>query len=186
MPESQREVDLNGYITIERNPISRVGVFPYLGRNISDECEPDQVYNVYRPAEELADPEAMASFEMIPLVDDHTMLGKGFTPAEEKGVHGYTGEKLVFEDGILYAPLKIVSEFMKRLVAAGKRQLSLGYRVGQWKKKGSFNGFQYDFIQRKLRGNHIALVDEGRMGPQSLCSIMVSPVTVSTSKLGTC
>ncbi len=33
------------------------------------------------------------------------------------------------------------------------------------KKKGSFNGKMYDFIQRGIRGNHIALVDEARMGP---------------------
>lgn len=139
--ESQQEVDLNGYITIEKNPISRVGVFPYLGKNISDDCEPEQVYNVLRPAEELSDPEAIASFEMIPLINDHVMLGRGFTPPEEKGVQGTTGEKLTFEDGILYAPLKIFSETLKRLIASGKKQLSLGYRVGEWeKKKGSSMG----------------------------------------------
>ena len=33
------------------------------------------------------------------------------------------------------------------------------------KKKGIFNGVPYDFVQRKLRGNHVALVDKGRMGP---------------------
>jgi len=163
---SQQLRDENGFITVERNPISRVGVFPYYGRNISEECEPDRIYNVLRPAEELADPEAMKSFELIPLVDDHTMLGGSFTPAEEKGVQGTTGERLAFEDGILYAPLKIFSETLKRLIAKGKKELSLGYRVGQWEKKsGIFNGQAYEFIQRQLRGNHIALVDQGRMGP---------------------
>lgn len=33
------------------------------------------------------------------------------------------------------------------------------------KKKGIFNGVPYDFVQRKLRGNHVALVEHGRMGP---------------------
>lgn len=130
-----REIDQNGFITIEKNPISRVGVFPYLGKNISEECEPEKIYNVYRPPEELADPEAMKSFELVPLVNDHTMLGTGFTPTEEKGAHGTTGEKLAFEGGILYAPLKIFSETLKRLIEAGKKELSLGYRVREWEKK---------------------------------------------------
>ena len=130
-----QERDQNGYITIERNPISRVGVFPYLGKNISTECEPEKIYSVYRPAEELADPEAMKSFELVPLINDHVMLGAGFTPAEEKGIQGTTGEKLVFEDGVLYAPLKIFSETLKNLIASGKKALSLGYRVKEWEKK---------------------------------------------------
>lgn len=163
---SQREIDVNGYITIEKNPISRVGVFPYLGKSISSELEPERIYNVYRPAEELGDPEAMASFRMVPLINDHVMLGAEFTPPEEKGVQGVTGEDVVFEGGILYAPLKIFSETLKRIIQGGKKALSLGYRVAQWEKKsGEFNGIPYDFIQRGIRGNHIALVDEARMGP---------------------
>lgn len=157
---------MNGYITIEKNPISRVGVFPYLGKSIASDLEPEKVYFVYRPAEELADPEAMASFRMVPLINDHTMLGAGFTPPEDKGVEGVTGEDIVFEDNILFAPLKIFSEALKRLINSGKKALSLGYRVGEWERKaGTFNGQAYEFIQRKIRGNHIALVDEGRMGP---------------------
>lgn len=132
---SQQLRDENGFITIERNPISRVGVFPYLGKNISDECEPDRIYNVYRPAEELADPEAMKSFELVPFINDHTMLGAQFTPAEEKGVQGTTGENLEFEDGVLYAPIKIFSEALKKLIDSGKKALSLGYRVREWEKK---------------------------------------------------
>lgn len=132
---SSREVDESGYITIEENPISRVGVFPYLGKNISTECEPDKIYNVLRPPEELGDPETMKSFGMIPLINDHVMLGEGHTPAEEKGVHGTTGQRLSFKDGILYAPLRIFSTVLKSLIDSGKKELSLGYRVGEWEKK---------------------------------------------------
>ncbi len=132
---SAREIDESGFITIEENPISRVGVFPYLGKNISSECDPDKVYNVLRPPEELGDPEAMESFAMIPMINDHVMLGEGHTPAEEKGVHGTTGQRLTFRDGILYAPLRIFSTVLKALIDSGKRELSLGYRVGEWEKK---------------------------------------------------
>ena len=52
----------------------------------------------------------------------------GLTPAEEKGVHGTTGESVVFEDGVLYATLKIFSETLARMIESGRTALSLGYR----------------------------------------------------------
>ena len=76
--ETARVEDINGYITIEKNPISRSGVFQYLGRSIGAP-EPDKIYNVYRPAEEFT-PETIDSFKLLPIVDDHTMLGP-----QEKG-----------------------------------------------------------------------------------------------------
>lgn len=162
---SMREIDHNGFVTVDRNPISREGVFPYMGSNLPG-ADPDKIYQVYRPAEELTHPEALKSFRLIPLIDDHVMLGEGFnTAAEEKGVHGTTGEDVVFENGILYAPLKIFSDTLKRLIEQGKKALSIGYRCVFEKSSGVFQGQAYDYIQRGIRGNHIALVHEGRSGP---------------------
>jgi 8-oxo-dGTP pyrophosphatase MutT (NUDIX family) len=161
--ESAREEDINNYITIKKNPISRAGVFQYLGRSIGAP-EPDKIYNVYRPAEEFT-PETLESFKLIPIVDDHTMLGpqeSGLMPAEEKGVHGTTGEQVVFEDNILYAPLRIFSETLSKMIESGRTALSLGYRCIYEKASGIFNGQTYDYIQRNLRGNHLALVDAAR------------------------
>ena len=126
--------------------------------------EPEKIYNVYRPAEEFT-PETLESFKLIPIVNDHTMLGpqeRGFVPAEEKGVHGTTGEDVVFEDGVLYAPLRIFSETLSRMIESGKTALSLGYRCVYEKASGIFDGQMYDYIQRNLRGNHLALVDAAR------------------------
>ena len=55
---------------------------------------------------------------------------------------------------------------MKNAIEEEKRELSLGYScVYEW-TPGVFEGQPYDAIQRKLRGNHLALVREGRMGPE--------------------
>ncbi len=164
---SNREIDANGFIHIKKNPISKVGVFPYLGKNIDAACEPNKIYWVYRPAEELCKPETIESFKNIPFIDDHTMIGKGATPAERKGVDGNTGGDVVQEGDFLYADLHIYSDTLKRKMDGGKKELSMGYRVGRYEKaNGTFNGQPYDFIQRDLRGNHIALVQEGRMGKE--------------------
>ena len=48
-----KKVDHNDYWYIKDNPLSKVGVFPYLGRQISEDLEHDKIYQVLRPEEEL-------------------------------------------------------------------------------------------------------------------------------------
>lgn len=166
---SKRETDTNGWIEIKDNPISRTGVFPYMGVQLGKEFDADKIYQVYRPAEELNHPECLESFKLLPWVDDHTMLGpegSNLTPAEEKGVQGVTGQEIYFRDGTLYANLKLFSNALADLIERGKKQLSAGYRCFYEKVSGVFEGQPYDAIQRKIRGNHLALVMEGRMGPE--------------------
>lgn len=157
-----KHVDYNQFWLIKDNPITKAGVFPYLGKQISPELEPDKIYQVYRPAEEIR--KAADTFKLVPLVDNHTMIGKDFTPAEEKGVHGVLGEEIKEKDGVLYADVKIFSESLKNLIQNGKKELSLGYFCEYDLTPGEYHGVHYDAVQRGLRGNHIALVDNGRMG----------------------
>lgn len=162
---SNRINDNNGFFEVKNNPISKVGVFPYSGRAIGGD-EPDKIYQVYRPAEELGSAECIESFRLVPLIDDHTMLGDGATPAEDKGVHGVTGEDVTFDGETLFSNLKIFSSALANLIEGGKRELSCGYRCEYEFASGEYNGVKYDAIQRNIRGNHLALVDDGRMGKE--------------------
>lgn len=165
---SARVGDLNGWYEVKRNPISRVGVFDYLGSSLPGAPDPGRVYRVYRPAEELADPEFLDSLRLLPFIDEHEMLGPedaGYTPPEDRGVHGVIGEAVEFDGQFVRGNLKIFSDALARAIDNGKRELSLGYRcVYDW-VAGEFEGVKYDAVQRKLRGNHLALVGAGRMGP---------------------
>lgn len=162
--------DSNGWYEVKDNPISRVGVFDYLGQSCGG-SDPGHIYKVLRPAEELSDPECAASFRLLPWTDDHAFLGReedGLTPAEQKGVHGVIGEQVRFDPAtqMLLANIKVWSKSLADAIEAGKRELSAGYRcVYDW-TPGVWNGQPYDSVQRRIRGNHLALVDEGRMGPE--------------------
>ena len=163
------EKDYNGYVFVNKRPISKVGVFEYLGSSIGAE-DPDRIYKVYRPADELSNKETLDSFKLVPLIDDHEMLGTDATPAENKGVQGTTGEDIYFENDTLYGNLKVYSDVLNNLIENGKKDLSLGYKCKYKFETGSFNGQVYDAIQTELRGNHIALVENGRMGKEvSVC-----------------
>lgn len=157
-----KQVDHNQFWLIKDNPITKAGVFPYFGRQISPSLEPDKIYQVYRPAGEIK--KAADTFKLVPLVDDHTMLGPDFTPAEQKGVHGVLGEDIKEKNGTLYADVKIFSEQLKKEIQDGKKELSLGYFCRYDLTPGQYNGMHYDAVQKDLKGNHIALVDNGRMG----------------------
>jgi len=164
---SARKFDQNGFMEIKDNPLSKVGVFPYLGKSIGLEgLEPDKVYNVYRPEEELSSPETIESFKLLPWIDEHTMLGGDYTPAEKKGVEGVTGEDIYFKDGYLKGNIRLFSEKLTGLIKSGKRELSCGYRCVYELLSGTYNGEAYDVVQRQIRGNHLALVDNGRMGKE--------------------
>ncbi|AZY49685.1 hypothetical protein C0J09_11445 [Bordetella avium] len=161
---SNRQTDINGFLLVRDNPITKVGVFPYLGREIGA-SDPDRIYQVYRPQEELEKPETIASANLVPWIDEHEFLGKDGTPAEKKGVQGTTGETARFEYPYLRNSIKVYSEFMKDLIDRGKVELSPSYRCRYEFTEGTFDGKRYHAIQRDLRFNHLATVKEGRTGP---------------------
>lgn len=162
---SKRTFDENGWYEVRDNPISKSGVFQYLGRNISPELEPDRIYNVWRPEEELNNPDTINSFKLVPWIPFHEMLGKDFTPAEDVGVQGTTGEQVYFKDGTLLGNIKVYGEKLANLIEDGVKELSLGFRC-MWEITSGIapSGEAYDVIQRKIRGNHLASVPDGRMG----------------------
>ena len=168
--KSARIIDDNGWINVEGNPISKVGVFDYLGSEIPGAPDPNKVYQVYRPAEELSKPETLESFKLIPFINNHTWLGAEGADPGDVGVDGIVGEKVYFDYPYLKANLRVFSDEMKQTLEeaklSGKAQLSPAYKYDVEHAPGVFEGQPYQYVQRNLRcGNHLARVDEGRTGP---------------------
>ena len=173
---SHRTVDTNGFYEIVDNPISKTGVFDYLGSSIKSYYLPDgekrpispedfgHLFKVFRSEDELSSQNTIDSFKLLPWFDEHEMVGKKGIPAEEKGIEGVIGEKVYFKDDTLFANLKILSEDLKIKINQGKKQLSIGYEDKKVYDPGVYKGQAYDFISKNLVGNHIALVDVGRCG----------------------
>lgn len=170
--QSRRQLDINGWPEIRDNPISKAGVFQYSGRSIGDPAlDPNRLYSVYRPAEELNNPETLASFRLLPFTNDHPtdMLGvdDDAPKIDGKPMEGVIGERVWFDEatGMLRANLKLFTERINRAIEAGKRDVSAGFRCIYEKAAGVYNGQPYEYIQRNIRGNHASLVTEGRAGP---------------------
>ena len=163
-------VDDNGFWEYKETLLTREGVFQYSGKQIDQGgrfgLNPNKLYNVYRPANEVCSEDFINSLQNLPLVNDHTMIGEDFTPAEKKGVDGVMYDVHVDEkqNGVVRGSIKVFSEKMKSDIKSGKRELSLGYKCSYRREMGMFGGEPYDFVQFGLVANHIALVDAARMG----------------------
>lgn len=149
-----------GFLICRNVPIARIGVQDYRGREIG--METDEVIQVNRPEEEVFSAAAMASFEGKPVTDDHPseMVTPDNVALYEKGhaqnVRRGTGE---FAD-YLIADLHIHDAELINAIKSGKRQISCGYEC-EYVETDS--GIQ----QTKIRGNHVAVVDEGRAGAKA-------------------
>ena len=165
-------IDRDGTWRFMGNPITKECVRPYLGKNIDPDgsmgLEPDKIYNVYRPWSELSKQEALETFNGKPFRNEHEMVGtvEGITSTDDTQVGGSIYNARPAEDGshTIVADLTIFSKDIQDLIASGKKELSLGYFCDYRRQDGVFDGQHYDFVQCDIEGNHIALVERGRMG----------------------
>ena len=165
---TQREVDANGFLLVKACPISSFGIFTYGAGQIGLPGDPNRLVKVYRPESAVADPAAIESFRNVPFINDHEMLS-GFqgddeaTAPEDYGVSGVLTSNVYYEAPWMRGDLKIFARDVQADLASGKKDLSLGYSSDFELKPGVFDGEAYEAIQTNLRGNHIALVKDGRV-----------------------
>lgn len=167
--ESVRCVDENGFMHVEISNISKAVVNPYYGKEIPNHdllgLEPERVYWVLRPAEELE--KAAATFNKLPLLDRHIPVGPIDleNPEVKRHLVGSTGEIAKFEHPYLTNSLVIWTEGAKEGVRSkSQTELSCAYRYEFVVSPGVFEGQPYDGYMTNIRGNHVALVTEGRAG----------------------
>jgi hypothetical protein len=163
---SVRSYDSDGHLRVETANISKATVNPYYGREIPGwrglGLDADKVYHLYRPAEELE--KAAASFAGKPIVMGHIALDAMDHPFER--VVGAVGNDVRFEAPYLKSSLSIwPGEAIDAINSGATRALSCAYKYTPDMTPGSFEGRAYDGVMRNIVGNHLAIVREGRAGP---------------------
>jgi hypothetical protein len=166
---SVRRTDTDGRLFLETSRISKAGVNPYWGREIPkyDELglDPDKVYQVFRPPEELE--KAAHTFNNIPILAIHTHV-TAQNPKKEV-IIGSTGSTSAFDGEYLNNGLGFWdAEYIGKIDSDEQRELSSSYRYIPIIENGSYNGSPYDIKMTQIEGNHVALVVEGRAGPDVL------------------
>lgn len=165
-----KKVDTAGMWTLRGNPITRAGVYFYSGKAIDSTgalgLDPKKLYPVYRPFDELL--KSADSFNGKPLINNHEMIGTAetLTKPDDKNIGGtiFNVRPSADQEGMIIADMTIFSDEIQSLIEKGKCELSLGYWCKYKPMVGIYDGKRYEFVQYDLEGNHIALVDCGRMG----------------------
>lgn len=166
--QSHRHLDENGYLFVDESPVLKAGILEYYGQELIDggsaevdgiKIEPDKVYKVFIPVEELE--KGVSSFALLPVTNDHQWLGIEGEDARDYQ-EGSTGENAVVKNEAIYVPLKFTGDgIIDDLNNHRKEELSASYT----NKLSKSDNPEYDFIATDIKGNHIALVEKGRCGP---------------------
>lgn len=176
---TRRAFDENGFLRVTGNHITKETVNPYYGREIPGWQElgldPERIYYGYRSGEELA--KAAKSFEGLPLLLGHH-VESAEDPQKEHRV-GSSGTDAVWNSPYLDISLFVTDADAIRAIEDGKaREISCAYLYEPDFTSGDFGGTAYDFVMRRIRGNHIALVEEGRAG----ADVVVADEQIKPSK----
>jgi hypothetical protein len=156
----------NGFLRA-RVTLARAGVFPYLHQDGQIRLEaklPDEIFSEA----------TIESAKGVPGTDGHppqsdsrglvtpanyrnytrSAMGDSITIEEIDGEFYLAGTETVFDAGLI-----------ADLEAGRKREVSIGFELDVDPTPGELNGKRYDVIQRNIRINHFAHVDQGRAGP---------------------
>lgn len=149
-----------GFLVCRNVPIARTGYQQYLESELFEDGNPSEIINVFRSPNEVFSAATIASFEGKPVTDGHPDVDvtpdnyKEFSKGHVQHVRVGRGDDA---DKIL-ADLYITDQDLIDEIRNGKRQVSAGYYA---EDKEDETG---RICQTKIRGNHVAVVDEGRAG----------------------
>lgn len=173
---------VEGYLICENVPLCRSGYQDYLGKELEDftgyekswDLNPNQIYRVYRPKEEVLSPDFIASLEGKTVVDEHPdghvvhvdndqELNCGHVEKVGPGpvIDGEVTLKgdLIIKNPDLIEKVRPESDPDNEYGTA-VRDVSCGYGVHL---KRLDDGA---IVMHRLRGNHVAVVEKGRAGPR--------------------
>ena len=164
--KSARHKDENGYMHVERSNITKEQIAPYYGDEIAGYedlgLNPGKVYYMYRPAAELE--KAADTFNGLPLLFEHHDISAANIPKDK--VIGSLGTDAAYDAPYLHNSLIVTdADAIAAIESGAYKELSSAYQYEADMTPGMFDGAHYDGIMRNIRGNHVAIVREGRAGP---------------------
>lgn len=162
---SVRAYDQDGRLHVKSAHISKACINPYVGKEIPGwqdlGLEPDKVYRLLRDPAELA--RAAPTFNGLPLLIKHIPTTADDHASEE--TVGALGTNAAYQDPYLDNELVVwTRKGLDAIESSRQKELSAAYHYRPDMTPGTWQGQPYDGVMRDIRGNHVALVEEGRAG----------------------
>lgn len=170
--DSLRKFDKDGRMRVAVTNISKANICPYRGDEIPGwdpekevhalGLDPNKIYMLLRDPEELK--KSIPTWNGIQLLRKHIPVD--VDDHRKFDIVGTTGTDASFDGTYLTNSLIVWSKEGIDLIESGdQRELSCGYHYKPLMIPGIFDGQPYDGVMTEIEGNHVALVEEGRAGP---------------------
>jgi hypothetical protein len=178
--DTVREKTRDGRLVVKKTNISKANVCPYRGEEIPGweelGLDPQRVYNLLRDPEELA--KAAPSLNGVQLLKIHKPVSADdHKPYDTVGSLGTDAE---FDGEYLTNSIFVnARESIDGIESGKQRELSAGYHYKPDMTPGNFRGTAYDGVMREIVFNHVALVSDGRAGPD----VIVADEALKESKM---
>lgn len=160
---THREYTDEGFLRVPGR-VARTGIQEYLARELGLDGDPSRVIRVYRSADEVFKPESLSTYASADVTDNHPA---GLVDADNyrsvvRGIVAGPGR----QDGdFVVCDLIVKDKAAITAINAGKCELSAGYTAVYEPTAGvTEDGQQYDYIQRDIKINHVAIVERARAG----------------------
>jgi hypothetical protein len=145
-----------GFLICRNVPIARIGPQEYLAKELSLDGDPNRWVKVNRYEEDVFDKATIASFEGKPVTDTHP--SEAVSPDNFSDLAKGHAQNVRREGDYIVADLYINDGSLIDDVQSGrKREVSCGY-LCNYEADGA------DYKQTHIRGNHVAVVAQGRAG----------------------
>lgn len=163
-PSSRVYTD-NGFLRV-KGKAARTGVYQYLASELGlTDRAPNEVVNVYRPADEVFNADSLATYANVDVTNDHPSAmvdAKTYKSTSVGHVIGATQSGDFVDVELIIKDAKAIAD-----VESGKSQLSPGYTAVYVAEVGTTDaGEPYEFKQTGIDVNHVAIVKRGRGGAQ--------------------
>ncbi len=145
-----------GYLTGQAR-VARVGIQSYQDGE-------GGIRREFRPVGEVFSADAIASFRNMPVTMGHPQEGLVTADNAKRLSVGHVGENIRPDGEWLVMPITITDAETIEQIANGVVELSGGYMADLDESAGEYDGEVYDAVQRNIRGNHVAVVQQARAG----------------------
>lgn len=190
--DSVRETDRDGRLRVAKTNISKANVCPYRGSEIPGwqnlGLSADKIYHLLRDPDELK--KAAKSLNGVPLLIKHVPVSADDHQANF--VVGSLGTDADFDGTYLTNSLFVNARAAIDGIESGRqKELSAGYHYTPDMTAGNFRGTPYDGVMRDIVFNHVALVEDGRAGPdvvvgdEALKEMVMKPTRFAAALLAT-
>lgn len=160
---TQREYTDEGFLKVPGR-VARTGIQEYLARELGLDGDPMRVVRVYRPEDEVFNDASLSTYDASDVTNNHphslvtAATYKGVAVGVVRGPGRRDGDFVICD--LIVKDQKTIDE-----IIGGKCELSAGYTAVYDETPGvTEDGQAYDYIQRDIKINHVAIVERARAG----------------------